>query len=119
MRQFWEDLDEIVQGTPIGENLFIDDDLNGHIGTSRYEFDSVHGGFSFGKRNEPDNSILDFALSYDLILANTWFRKRESDLITFRSGSSANQIDFFLTRKVDRGCCMNFKVVPGERSNPT
>ena len=68
-RQFWEDLDEIVQGIPIKEKLFIGGDLNGHVGTSHYGFDSVHGGFSFGKRNEPSNSILDFVLSYDLILA--------------------------------------------------
>ena len=30
------------------------------------------------RKNEPCNSILDFALSYDLILANTWLRKRVS-----------------------------------------
>jgi len=113
-RQFWEDLDEIVQCIPIREKLFIGGDLSGHVGTSRYGFDSVHRGFNFGKRNEPGNSILDFALSYDFILANTWFRKRESHLITFRSGSSVSQIDFFLTRKVDRGYCMDCKVVPGE-----
>jgi len=65
-------------GIPIREKLFIGGDLNGHVGTSRYRFDSVHGGFDFGERNEPGNSILDFALSYDLILANTWFRKRVS-----------------------------------------
>ena len=35
-------------------------------------------------------------------------------MITFRSGSNASQIDFFLTRKVDRSCCMDCKVVPGE-----
>ena len=58
-------------GIPIREKLFIGGDLNGYVGTSRYRFDSVHGGFDFGERNEPDNSILDFALSYDLILANT------------------------------------------------
>jgi len=77
-------------------------------------FNSVHGGFDFRERNEPGNSIIDFALSYNLILENTWFRKRESHLITFRSGSSASQIDFFLTRKIDRGCYMDCKVVPGE-----
>ena len=68
----------------------------------------------FGERNAPGNSILDFALSYDLILANTWFRKRESHLITFRSGSNASQIDFFLIRRVDRGSCIDCKVVPDE-----
>ena len=109
----------IVQGIPIREKLFIVGNLNGHAETSRYGFDSVHGGFDFGKRNEPVNSIQDFALSYDLILANTWFRKRESHLITFRSGSNVSQIDFFLTKKVDRGYCMDCKVVPGECSNPT
>jgi len=102
-----------VQSIPIKEKLFIGDDLNEHVGTNRYGFDSVHGGFSFEKRNELGNSILDFALSYNLILANTWFRKRESHLITFISGSSASPTDFFLTRKVYRGCCMDYKVVPG------
>ena len=60
--QFWEDLDEIVQGIPIREKIFISGDLNRHVGTSCYGFDSVHGGFGFGERNEPGNSILNFAL---------------------------------------------------------
>ena len=71
-----------MQSIPSREKLFIGSDLNEHVGISHYEFNSVHGGFDFGKRNEPGNSILDFTLSYDLILANTWFRKRESHLIT-------------------------------------
>jgi len=103
-----------VQEIPVREKLFIGGDLNGHIRTSRCVFDSVHGGFDFGKRNELGNLILNFALSYDLILANTWFRKRVSHLITFRRGSSASQIDFFLTRRVDRGNCIDCKVISGE-----
>jgi len=35
-------------------------------------------------------------------------------LITFRSGSNASQIDFFLTRRVDIGSCIDYKVVPRE-----
>ena len=46
-RQFWEDLDEIVQGIPIREKFFISGDLNGHVGTNRYRFDSIYGGFNF------------------------------------------------------------------------
>ena len=69
---------------------------------------------SFKKRNERGNSILDFGFSYDLILSKTWFRKRESHLITFRSGTSVSHIDFFLTWKVDKGYRMDCKVVPGE-----
>ena len=60
-----------MQDIPIREKIFINGDLNGHVETSCYGFNSVHGGFSFGKRNKSGNSILDFTLSYNLILANT------------------------------------------------
>ena len=56
-----------MQGIPIREKFFIGSDLNGHVGSSRYGFDSVHGGFGFGERNESGNSILNFTLYYDLI----------------------------------------------------
>ena len=34
----------IVQETPIREIFFTSGDLNGHVETSHYGFDSVHGG---------------------------------------------------------------------------
>ena len=52
----------IVQGIHIREKLFIGGDLNEHVGTSRYGFDSVHGRFSFGERNEPVDSRFCFVL---------------------------------------------------------
>jgi len=54
-----------MQAIPIRDKIFIDSDLNGHVGTSHCGFDSIHGGFDFGKRNESGNSILDFDLSYN------------------------------------------------------
>ena len=38
--------------------------------------------------------ILEYALAYDLFLGNTCFKKRDSHLITYRSGNTATQIDF-------------------------
>ena len=45
---------------PIKEKLFIGGNLNEHEETNHYGFDSVHGGFDCGERNDPGNSILDF-----------------------------------------------------------
>ena len=94
-RQFWEDLDVVMQGIPAEEKILIGGDFNGHVGNSRSGFENVYGGYGFGVRNDARNSILDFAVSYDMILANTWFRKLDSHLITYRSGGNASQIDFF------------------------
>jgi hypothetical protein len=85
-RQFWEELDALVNSVPISEKLFIGGDLNGHVGSTRIGFDGVYKGFRYESRNQEGEGILNFALTYDLIVANTLFRKRFSHLVTFSSG---------------------------------
>jgi hypothetical protein len=68
-------------------------------------------GMVVGTRGE---DVLNFALAYDLLLANTLFRKRESHLVTFHSGQYSSQIDFILARREDRRACLDCKVIPGE-----
>jgi hypothetical protein len=100
--QFWEELDILVSSVSISKKLFIGEDLNGHVGSTRVGFDGVHGGFGYGSRNQEGEDILNFVLAYDLIVANTLFRKRDSHLVTFSSGQHCSQIDFILTRREDR-----------------
>jgi hypothetical protein len=104
----------LVSSVLISEKLFIGGDLNGHVGSTRICFDRVHGGFGYGSRNQEGEGILNFALVYDLIVANTLFRKRVSHLVTFSSGQHFSQIDFILARREDRHACLDCKVIPGE-----
>jgi hypothetical protein len=111
--QFWEELDLLVSSVSISEKLFIGGDFNGHVGSNRVGFDGVHGGFRYGSKKQEEEGILNFALAYDLIVANTRFRKRVSHLVTFSSGQHCSQIDFILTRREDRHACLDCKVIPG------
>ena len=74
-REFWEGLEDMVRSVLIGEKLFIGGDLNGHVGTSNIGFEGAHGGFGYGIRNQEGEDVLSFALAYDMIVANTLFRK--------------------------------------------
>jgi len=74
----------------------------------------AHGGFGYGSRNREGEEVLDFAIAYNLMVANTFFRKRQSHLVTFSSGHHASQIDFILTRREDKRTCLDCKVIPGE-----
>ena len=56
-------------------------------------------------------SILEFAVAYDLTIINCYFKKREEHLITFKSGSTRTQIDYFLMRMKDRRMCRDCKVI--------
>jgi hypothetical protein len=50
--QLWEELDALVSSVPISEKLFIEGDLNRHVGSTRVGFDGVHEGFGYGSRNQ-------------------------------------------------------------------
>ena len=117
-REFWEGLEDMVRSVPIGEKLFIGGDLNGHVGTSNTGFEGAHGGFGYGIRNQEGEDVLSFALAYNMIVANTLFRKRESHLVTFSSGQHSSQIDFILSRREDRRACLDCKVIPGKSVVP-
>ena len=104
----------MVRAVPSSEKLFKEGDLNGHVGTSSAGFEIVHGGFGYGNRNQEGEEVLDFAIAFDLMIANIFFRKRQSHLVTFNSGQYFSQIDFALTRRKDKRPCVDCKVIPGE-----
>ena len=58
--------------------------------------------------------MLDFAVAFDLLVANSFFKKKEDHLVTFKSSSCKTQIDYFLTRKESRRSCKDCKVIPSE-----
>ena len=103
----------MVRAVPSSEKLFIGGDFNGHVGTSSAGFEAVHGGFGYGSRNQEGEEVLDFAIAFDLMIANTFFHKRQSHLVIFSSGQYFSQIDFVLTRR-DKQTCMDCKVISGE-----
>jgi hypothetical protein len=88
----------VIQSITCAEKLFVRGDLNGHVGSKRIGFESFHGGQGFGDRNEVGTDTINFVLAYDLTIANTWFKKRDFHLVTFRIELNANQIDFFIMR---------------------
>jgi hypothetical protein len=49
--QFWEELDILISSVSISKKLFIREDLNEYVGSTRVGFDGVHGGFGYGSRN--------------------------------------------------------------------
>ncbi|KAJ4774896.1 Craniofacial development protein 2 [Rhynchospora pubera] len=112
--QFWEDLDGMIRSVRTTEKLFIGGDFNGHVGETSGGFERVHGGFGYGDRNQEGEDFLNLAIAYDLMIANTFFRKRQSHLVTFSSAQHFSHIDFVLARREDRRACMDCKVIPGE-----
>ena len=109
---FYDQLRAVTAMIPASEFLI----PCGHVGSTGSVYKEVQGGYGYGKP-DPDSEgerILEYALAYDLFLGNTCFKKRDSHLITYRSGNTATQIDFMLFRKSLCKLVMDVKVIPGE-----
>ena len=79
-------------------------------------FEEVHGGLAIGKRNAEGERILEFAFANDPLVGNTWFKKKQQNLVTYQSGVAATtQVDFILYRRSFRKQVSNVKVIIGEQ----
>jgi hypothetical protein len=52
-----------------------------------------------GNNNEEGDRITDFVLATDMAILNTFFKREQNQLITYKSGDRCSQIDFILARK--------------------
>ena len=103
-----------VAKIPASEQLFVCGDWNGHIGSQSKGFEEVHGGQAIGKRNTEGERVLEFAFANELVVGNTWFKKKPKHLVTYKSGNADTQIDFILYRRSFRKQVSNVKVILGE-----
>ncbi|GJV35825.1 leucine--tRNA ligase, partial [Tanacetum coccineum] len=100
-KSFWDSLDDLVRECSMSQQqLIIGGDLNGHIGAEA-DGSSVHGGFGYGVWNEEGRTILEFVAAHDLVVVNSFFKKRDAHLITYHSGDHDTQIDYTLVRRGD------------------
>ena len=56
----------------------------------------MHDGRVIGKRNSEGERVLEFAFPNDLVVGNTWFKKRPEHLVSFQSWNAATKIDLIL-----------------------
>ena len=96
------------------EKLLIGGDFNGHIGRIEDGYEMVHGGFGYEERNNGGESIFDFAVAYELVIVNPYFKKKEEYLVTFKSRNTMTKIDYFLMGANSRRLCKDCKVIPSE-----
>ena len=53
-------------------------------------------------------------MAYELLVVNSYFKKKEDHLVTFKSGSLKTQINYFLMRADSQRSCKDCKVIPSE-----
>ncbi|XP_068234257.1 uncharacterized protein [Palaemon carinicauda] len=88
--------------------------LYAHLDSSR----RVNGGHGIWERNAEDESIVDFAMSFDMAIINTFFKKKRQHLIKYKSGGRNSQMDYFLYERIQLVEVKNCKIIPSDYVAP-
>ena len=99
---------------PLREEIVIGGAINGHVGKDGSNFEMSHEGHGYGQQNPEGESILSFAQAYNLVVANTYFQKKDEHLITNKSGDRCSTVDYIITRREKLKNIKDCKVIPGK-----
>ena len=108
--EFLLQLREVLAAIDAKERLVVCGDMNGHVGAASDGFEGIHGGFGYGTRNTEGEMLLELADAMDLVVANTWFKKGEKQLVTFEWDGCKTVVDYILVPKSDRKLVRNVSV---------
>nr|GEX20146.1 hypothetical protein [Tanacetum cinerariifolium] len=97
--------------------MFEKPDVQAQVWKNQRSFAEVHEGFGFGDRNEEGCMVLEFPTAHYLVVANSFFKKRDSHLITFQSGGHNTQIDYLLVRRGDLKACKDCRAFPATKQS--
>ena len=74
--QFCEDLEDLLELTPIKDVLFITGDWNAKVGSQEIPGVSI-GKFGLGVQNEAEQRLTEFCQENALVIANTLFQQHK------------------------------------------
>ena len=72
---------------------------NGHTGQKAKGFEGVNDEIVFSERNIEGETLFEFASSFDLLVANSFFHNQKSQHVTFHSGYNQSQIDILVKKQ--------------------
>ncbi|XP_068212660.1 craniofacial development protein 2-like [Palaemon carinicauda] len=115
---FWRDMGGVMQDLEEQVRVIVGADLNGHVGSENEAIGRVHGGHGIGERNPEGERVVDFSVSFDMAIVNTFFKKKREHIITYRSWGRCSQIDYFLYKRIKLMEVKNYKVISGDQVAP-
>ena len=83
VEQFYEDLQDPLELTPIKNVFFIIEDWNAKAGSQ--ETPGVTGNLGLGMQNEAGQRLIEFCQENALVIANTFFQQHKRRLYTWTS----------------------------------
>ena len=88
-----------IESTSKKERMVLGADLNGHVGEGNIGDEEIMGTYGAGTRNKERSIVVDFGKRMDLAIVNTYFKKKDEHMVTYKSGGKSTQVDYVMCRR--------------------
>lgn len=113
LEDFYDKVQEVLDEIPKGDILYILGDWNAKVGKQPTQ--SVTGEFGLGERNDRGEYLIDFCVSNNLAVMNTFFKMHKRRLFTWTSPdkNTKNQIDYVICQQRWKSSICRVSTRPG------
>ena len=64
-----------------------------------YGEEEVTGRYGVGTKNKKESMVVNFAKRMNLVVVNTYFKKKDEHRVTYKSGGKITQVDYVMHRR--------------------
>ena len=96
---FWQDLDGLIESVSKQYRIVLGANLNGHVGEENIGDGEIMGRYGAGTRNKEKSMVVNFVKRMNLGLVNTYFKKKDKRMGTYKSGKKSTQVDYVMYRR--------------------
>ncbi|KAI5095782.1 hypothetical protein C0J45_14212 [Silurus meridionalis] len=89
-------------------------DFIGYVGEGNRGDEEVIGRYGFKQRNVEGQMVVDFAKRMEMAVVNTYFRRKEDNRVTYKSGGKCTKVDYILCRRCNLKEIGDCKVLAGD-----
>ena len=113
---FWNELSECVRIVKVRENVVVLGDLNARVGD--LEIENVVGMHGVPGTNESGEQLVGMCMEHELVIGNTWFRKKDINKYTWIRVNDGRMVDralmdYVIVNKSARGRLLDVHVLRG------
>jgi exonuclease III len=115
IESFYKDLDCAYNQCGSQDVRIVMGDMNAKVGSSMDPLESVVGPHGLGVRNERGDQWVEWCMSNDQVIMNSWFQHSKRHLYTWKSpgDGTRNQIDFITINQRYKRSILQVKTYPG------
>ena len=113
-KDFWQDLDGLIESLSKQKRIVLGADLNGHVVEGNVGDEEIMGRYGAGTRNKEGSMVVDFAKRMGLAVVNTYFKKKDKYSVTYKSCGKSSKVEYAMCRRRDLKEMCDCKVMVNE-----